>query len=174
MRLGGPLVSAAITLAAAHPAAAFANTARLPRQLWRSRYAMLFQIRGLSEIWAAHRDFAYLETLWRRWAHPGWLLPALHLDEVKRVMGASWPAPLLHYRAMPFAGNETPLPQPTLYLLGARDGCVLPATAQGQERYFAGPFRSELIGGAGHFLHWEAPDLTAAKVVDWLRRHGQP
>ena len=55
-------------------------------------------------------------------------------------MRASWPAPLLHYRAMPFEGDATPLRQPTLYLIDDRDGCVMVEAGAGQERFFTGPF----------------------------------
>ena len=99
------------------------------------------------------------------------MLPAAHLAEVKRVLGASWPAPLLHYRAMPFSGDATPLAQPTLYLIGTEDGCVLPAAGAGQERFFTGPFQSEQVAGAGHFLHLERADLVHPKIVAWLQRH---
>ena len=161
-----------MTLAAGHPAAVFKNSGKLPRQMWRSRYAMFFQLPRLSEWWAARYDFAYLEALWKRWAAPGWPLPADHLAEVKAVMRASWPAPLLHYRAMPFDGDPTPLDQPTLYLIGDRDGCVTAGAGAGQERFFAGEFRSEVVHGKGHFLHLESPEVVTPKVVDWMTRYG--
>ena len=173
LRHAGARARAAVTLTAAHPAAVFKNTGRLPGQVWRSRYAILFQISGLSEWWASRRDFAYLETLWRRWAAPGWDLPREHLNEVKRVMRASWPAPLLHYRAMPFAGDEAPLSTPTLYLIGDRDGCVLPEAGTGQERLFEGEFQTEVVPGVGHFLHLERPDLVVPRVVSWLAVRGR-
>ena len=77
----------------------------------------------------------------------------------------------MHYRAMPFSGDETRLATPLLYLIGDRDGCVLPAAGQGQERFFTGPFRSVVVPGPGHFLHLERPDLVEPLVVDWLREH---
>ena len=171
LRIAGDRVAAAVTLIAAHPAAVFKNSSKLPRQMWRSRYAMLFQIPGVAEWRASRRDFAYLEHLWRRWAAPGWTLPRAHIDAVKQVMRASWPAPLLHYRAMPFEGDETLLSPPTLYLIGEQDGCVLAQAGAGQERFFAGEFRSEIVPGAGHFLHLERPDIVVPRVVAWLEQH---
>ena len=147
LRIAGARATSAVTLTAAHPAAVFKNSGKLPRQMWRSRCAMFFQVPGLSEWWASRSNFVYLETLWRRRANPGWELPAQHLAEVKATMVASWPAPLLHYRAMPFSGDETPLAQPTLYLIGAENGCV------------------------GHFLHLERPDVVTPRIVDWFKRH---
>lgn len=173
LRLGGDRVLAAVTLTAAHPAAVFKNSGKLPAQMWRSRYAMFFQVPSLSEWWASRRDFAYLETLWKRWAAPGWTLPRKHLTEVKRVMRASWPAPLLHYRAMPFSGDETPLRQPVLYLIGGQDGCVMAEAGEGQEKFFSGEFKSEVVPGVGHFLHLEHPNIVTPKIVEWLSRYGR-
>ncbi len=171
LALAGARVQAAVTLSAGHPAAVFRNTGRLPRQWWRSRYAMLFQVPRLSEWWASRDGFAYIGTLWRRWAAPGWTPPEAHLAEVKRVMRASWPAPLLHYRAMPFGGDEAPLSTATLFIAGDQDGCVLPAASTGQERLFAGPFRSEAIPGAGHFPHLEQPGAVEPMILSWLDQH---
>ena len=171
LRLAGERVRAGVTLTAAHPAAVFRNSGRMPRQMWRSRYAMMFQIPRVSEWWASRSDFAYLRKLWRRWAAPGWAQPNDHLATVIDTVRRSWPAPLLHYRAMPFAGDETPLTQPLLYLIGAEDGCVLPAAGAGQERYFVGPFRSEVVASAGHFLHLERPDAVLPRVLDWIDAH---
>lgn len=173
LRLAGPRATAGVTLTAAHPAAVFKNSGKLPKQMWRSRYAMFFQIPKLSEWWASRSDFAYIEALWSRWAAPGWTLPAAHLAEVKRVMRESWPAPLLHYRAMPFTGNEAILAQPTLYLIGDQDGCVLAKAGAGQERFFGGAFQSIVVRGAGHFLHLERPEAVTPRVVDWLVQYGR-
>ena len=162
-------VARAVTLAAAHPATVFRNTSRSPRQLWRSRYAVLFQIPRVSEWIVRHNDFAYVEGLWRRWS-PGWDLPPDHLTAVKKTLAASFPAPILHYRSGGFGPGEEwpPLPTPTLYLVGARDGCVLPAMADGQQHRFAGAFRSEVIPDAGHFPHLEQPAVVGRLIEDWL------
>ena len=132
---------------------------------------MFFQVPGISEWWVSRNNFAYLEGLWRRWARPGWRPAKEHLDEIKKTIKASWPAPLLHYRAMPFTGDVTPLAQPTLYLIGDEDGCVMSETGAGQERYFAGEFRSDTVPGAGHFPHLERPDLVTPRIVEWFKRH---
>ena len=74
VRIAGSRLRAAVTLTAAHPAAVFRNSGKLPAQIWRSRYAMLFQVPGLSTWWASRHDFVYLKQLWRRWAAPGWTI----------------------------------------------------------------------------------------------------
>lgn len=117
----------AVTLTAGHPAAVFGNTSRSPQQMWRSRYAFFFQVPGSSEWYVQRNDFAYIEQLWRQWA-PGWTLPREHLAAVKQTLAASLPSPLLHYRSGGFSGGSDwrPITTPTLYLIGANDGCVLP------------------------------------------------
>ena len=46
LRIAGPRATAAVTLTAGHPAAVFKNSGKLPAQMWRSRYAMLFRSRA--------------------------------------------------------------------------------------------------------------------------------
>lgn len=160
--------SHAVTMTAGHPAAVFANTMKLPHQMWKSRYAFLFQIPKLSDWYAERQGFHYLRELWERWAAPGWTMPENHWCEVRNVMERSWPAPLEHYREMAFSGPETRLSTPTLFLIGEEDGCVEPEAAKGQERYFSGPFEERRIPGAGHFLHLEKPEAVIPMIVDWL------
>lgn len=159
----------AVTLTAGHPAAVFSNTSRSPQQMWRSRYAFFFQVPELSEWVVQRNNFAYIEQLWHQWA-PGWTLPREHLATVKQTLAASMPSPLLHYRSGGFSGGGDwqPITTPTLYLIGANDGCVLPEIGAGQERYFAGCFKSDIILNAGHFLHLEQPDVVEQKIVAWL------
>ena len=161
----------AVALSAAHPAVVYANTGRSPRQLWRSRYAVFFQIPGFSEARVQRDDFAYIEQLWRRWAAPGWTLPQAHLAGVKQTLARSMPAPVLQYRSGAFSAGSgwQPIAVPTLYLIGAQDGCVAPAMSRGQERQFSGEFRSEVIADAGHFLHLEQPEAVIGRISAWMQ-----
>lgn len=161
----------AVTLSAAHPAVVYKNTSRTPRQLWRSRYAIFFQIPGFSEAAVQRDNYAYITELWRRWAAPGWQLPSEHLAGVKQTLERSMPAPILQYRSGAFEAGSgwRPISVPTLYLIGAQDGCVLPAMSRGQERQFSNEFRSETIADAGHFLHQEQPEVVATAIIDWLQ-----
>ena len=162
--------SRAVTMTAGHPAAVFANTTKLPHQMWKSRYAFLFQIPTLSDWYAERQGFHYLHELWERWSAPGWTVPEAHWQEVRALMERSWPAPLEHYRDMAFSGPDTSIAVPTLYLLGDTDGCVESDAAEGQAKYFSGPFEERLIAGAGHFLHLEKPEVVLPMIVEWLRR----
>ena len=176
LRLASKRVSRAVTLAAGHPAVVYANTVRTPAQIWRSRYVFLFQVPGISDWLTRRHDFAYIERLWDRWSAPGWRPPSDHLAAVKRTMYASWPAPLEQYRLGGFnpGAGWAPIPVPLLYLAGEKDACVAPDIARGQERYFSGPFRSEVVPGVGHFLHAEDEEGVAARVVEWVTAQDGP
>jgi pimeloyl-ACP methyl ester carboxylesterase len=117
------------------------------------------------------RDAALVERLWRDWS-PGWEPPPGHLDEVKRTLGASMPAPIEMYRAtfqQALAGVKPPgrIDVPTLALHGARDGCVGAHLGDGQGRFFH-DLRAEIVDEAGHFLHLERPALVAERALDWF------
>ena len=162
----------AVTMTAGHPAAVFKNTISSPTQMWRSRYAFFFQVPGVSEWYVKRNNFAYVEKLWRDWVAPGWTLPREHLNQVKETLAASMPSPILHYRSggINAGDNWQKISTPTLYLIGAEDGCVLPEINAGQEDFFAGEFKSETIPKAGHFLHLEQPEVVGEKVVQWLKQ----
>lgn len=61
-----------------------------------------------------------------------------------------------------------PITQPVLQLQGTEDRCVLADATEGSDAYVAGPYRYELVDGAGHFLTEEAPARVSASIVDWL------
>ncbi len=172
---------AAVTMAVPHPLA-FLRAATTTLQVLRSWYMLFFQVPGAERL-AAARDFALIDRLWRTWS-PGYVLPAALQAELRSCLRASWPAPLLYYRAIfrpwaeavrrlrPDTGIARRITVPTLYLHGVDDGCITPAASRGSERYFAGPYRAELVSGAGHFLAAEVPDAVATQVAAWLDAHG--
>ena len=53
---------------------------------------------------------------------------------------------------------------PSIVLLGADDGVTLPPATDTDARHFTGPYRREIVAGAGHNLPQEAPDAFAAAV----------
>jgi len=169
-------VLAAVTMAVPHPRAFLHNLARTT-QLARSWYMLFFQLPGAPALVRA-RDYALIDRLWRRWS------PALHVDEhdraaLRATLAASGDAPIRYYRAaLSRVGSDgattKSIVTPTLHLHGADDGCVAPSAGRGEERYFEGPFASEVIPEVGHFLHLEAPELVAARTIDWLRRYAPP
>lgn len=166
-------LSAAVTLAVPNIYAAMRNAPRTPptRQLWRSRYILLFQIPG-AERWLRRRDFAYVDTLWRRWS-PALPPPAAHLRAVKAGLLASGVAPLTHYREM-VRGLAAGIPRPplsttpVLYLAGTADGCIGWELGRDQGQWFTKSYTERIYPGAGHFLHLERPREVAADILAWL------
>lgn len=172
--------SHAVTMAVPHPLALTRNLKRYPAQLRLSWYMAFFQLRGLSDLVVKRDKLAFVDRLWSDWS-PGYQVPVEYMRDLKRCLLASLPAPLGYYRAM-FSLHPRALAQrqaglkstrhinvPTLYLHGEQDGCMLYAIGEGQERHFPRGFASECLPGAGHFLHLEAPDLVAQKILAFVR-----
>lgn len=162
--------AAAVTLAGAHPAAIGKNMKRLPRQWWMSRYIVFFQMGGFADKRVALRNFAYVETLWRRWS-PGFHPPAGHLDRVKATLAKSMPAPVAMYREGGFEIGKDPIATPTLFVCGDQDGCLLPALSDGQDALFTGGYQRQVWNDVGHFPHLEQLARTADAVLAWFSTH---
>lgn len=162
--------SAAVLLAGVHPAMINRNARRFPRQLWLSRYILLFQLGRIADRAVARGDFAYVDRLWRRWA-PGFPPPAEHLREVKDTLRRSMPAPVAMYRGGGFDIPPTPIAVPALFIAGADDGCSLPGLADGQDTLFTAGYQARIWPGVGHFPHLERPAETVRAVTDWLNQN---
>jgi len=161
-------ITAAVALSVPHPLSFLRALATNPAQLRRSWYMAFFQARGVADRMLAANDFAFVERLFAAWS-PG--LPAPRLDEVKRALT---PAALEYYRAMVSpravarARDASRIAVPLLHLTGRDDGCIGPEVGRDQHRNFEGPFATEVIEGAGHFLQWERPELIAERARSWI------
>jgi pimeloyl-ACP methyl ester carboxylesterase len=150
------------------------------RQLKRSWY-MFFFLHALADIVVPMNDLLFIDGLWADWS-PGYAADE-DLAHVKDALRdpANLTAALGYYRAtlrgvgvdpalaeVQAAGGAIPS-QPTLYLHGREDGCmgVELAVAAGASLISKGS-RSEIIEGAGHFLHLEKPDEVNALILDFL------
>jgi pimeloyl-ACP methyl ester carboxylesterase len=153
------------------------------------RFFYLFMFRdpaGLAEAVVARDEMAYLDKLWRDWS-PGFQ-PGEHLARVKQCLRqpASLAAALGYYRAAGATGTTSQVPgtaaryaaeqraaarqapQPTLYLHGARDGCIGVDLARGAKRLLAPSSRMVVIDDAGHFLHLEKPGQVNDHILTWV------
>ena len=170
--------AAAVTLAVPHPAVFVRSLARR-RQLARSWYMLAFQLPGVERL-AAARDFALIDRLWADWS-PGFALSTDPRAALHATLRVSWPAPLLYYRALtrpPGAAlarlrRRDRIAVPTLYLHGARDGCIGPEVGVGAERFFTAGYRREVVPDVGHFVAAEAPMAIAARIAAWLDAHAR-
>jgi pimeloyl-ACP methyl ester carboxylesterase len=167
-------LASASLMSVPHVRALLANVT--PAQLRRSRYMGAFQLPGAARR-AAADDFAAIDALWRAWS-PGYQLPAPARAALHADLAAGWPAPIAPYRALLRPLTAVParlrrlrtlITTPTLYLHGADDGCITPAAARGQDRFFTGPYQAEVLRGVGHFLACEAPSVLAARIDAWGR-----
>src|SRR5881397_3849563 len=61
------------------------------------------------------------------------------------------------------------IPVSTTVVHGANDGATFPETSAAKERHFTGPYEREVIGGVGHFVQRERPDVVSAAVLAHLR-----
>ena len=153
------------------------------------RFFYLFMFRdpaGLAETVVARDDLAFLDELWHDWS-PGFQAGE-HLAQVKQSLRqpANLAAALGYYRAAGgaglvgqaagaagrFAAEQQAIgrqaPQPTLYLHGARDGCIDVGLARGSERFLAPSSRMIVIDDAGHFLHLEDPAQVNDHILSWV------
>ncbi len=141
---------------------------RSPGLLWRGRHFVTLALP--SGRWLARRnDFAYLDTLMRRWA-PYWSGPEREatLAEVKhafadpRVLDAA----LGYYRDTERTGLPT-LPGPALIVGGTTDIVDVEAFTRSPEA-FEGQCEVWIADGAGHWPHREAADLFNARLLEFL------
>lgn len=173
-------VRAAVTLSVPHPLAFVRDLDA--GQLRRSGYMGLFQLRHVAERVVARRDFAFLDRLWSTWSprlDPRVATAAI--AHAKAAITPHFPAAIEYYRALawpPVAAarrlRETAarrIDTPTLHLTGADDGCIAPYVGRARQAdFFRGPFASETIASAGHFLVLERPDEIATCALGWITR----
>jgi len=123
----------------------------------------------------------YMWTIW----NPNWTIPP---DELERTLRAfdnpDWADVVLHsYRVRwghaagdpAFAALEERVRRdpviavPALVVHGGSDPVNDPATSEGKERFFAGPYRRVVLDGVGHFPQRERADALCAELVPFLR-----
>lgn len=151
-------------------------------QLRRSWYMFFFQS-PLADLAVPLDDLAFIDRLWADWS-PGYDATE-DLPHVKDALRdpANLTAAIGYYRAtlggiglsddpvvvaLQDGANGAP-PLPTLYLHGATDGCMgadLAPLAGGVLTHEGS--RVEIVGGAGHFLHLERPDVVNDLVRGFL------
>lgn len=148
---------------------------RLPRQALMSSYVGFHQLPVLPERLLDR----WVPLLWRRWS-PGYDAG----EDLPRVRAALAAPPhrraaVGYYRALarPWAvppayrrwSAWTGMPRvPTLVLHGTDDGCLRAELAERAARDSPDHVRTEVVPGAGHFLHLERPALVNQLVSDFL------
>ncbi len=172
------LITAAVPHGPALPQA-FLTSYDQQRRSW---YMFFFQT-PLAEMALAHDDFRFLERLWRDWS-PGWEWPAEEMAALKATFREPGvvAAALGYYRQTlnpalqrPELAEQQgrtqlePISVPTLYVHGARDGCIGLELLDGLEAMFPAGLETLVVPDAGHFVHQERPDVVNARLLAFLR-----
>jgi pimeloyl-ACP methyl ester carboxylesterase len=149
-------------------------------QLSRFWYQFFFN-HPLAEQVVAGDDLAFIDRLWADWS-PGFE-PGDRLEQAKAALRPEGhlTAALGYYRALHDPtrhdpalaelqqGLLAPTPQPTLYLHGQNDGCVLASLGEGAEKFLGPGSRRVLVPDTGHFLHLEAPDAVIPAILEFIQ-----
>lgn len=121
-------------------------------------------------------DFAMARRLWQRWAPDRRPEDLAALERTWRAPGTA-DAMVAYYRAVVSGARDLARtqgaagvpPQPTLYLHGRNDRCVLVGTAKRVRRFLRHPqSRVEIVPYAGHFLHLDQPGPVTRSIVGWV------
>ena len=174
------VVRSAVLMAVPHPAATRESLLRA-EHVHRSFHWFFFQLPHLPEQALSAGNYAFVDWLWDYWTAPGFT-DEEHLAEVKRMLAVpgALEATLGYYRAMfdPAQADPDlaevrqaearPIVVPTLALCGAEDKRA--EVMHDQARYFAGPYRFELVPGSSHFLQREQPQAVTKLILDWFAR----
>jgi pimeloyl-ACP methyl ester carboxylesterase len=137
--------------------------------------------RGAETVKQHGKEFARYQ--WATWSPPGRFSNELFDATAGSFENPDWAEITLHsYRVR--WGEAEPDPRyaaieerkraartigvPTLMIQGGSDRCALPASAEGKERHFTGPYERIVLDGVGHFPLREAPDETADLVTVFL------
>ncbi len=166
--LGPNRVRAIVTSGIPHPAV----LRHTPQAMWAVRHFI-----ALKMPWAAwhcrRQDFAYLDTLYRRWA-PDWTGPERE-ETLRRAKEALSPQATLegaisYYRDLPLGGA------PAVERVGAVPGLIIGGDhALGQEGLYAataallpGPSRALIVEGTGHWPHREKAAVVIPEMLRFL------
>lgn len=176
------LVASAAVLGMPHPIRLREALLHDPAQRRASAYIGFFQLPRLPEARLRRDGAAYVEQLLARWSGPGFpdAETARRCREAMGITGVPH-ASLEWYRWAVRALTRPSgvrfqrllargVPAPVLQLHGALDGCLLPATARGSQRFARGSYRLEVLDGVGHHLHQEAPAAVSALLAEHLAR----
>jgi pimeloyl-ACP methyl ester carboxylesterase len=166
-------------LSVAHPAA-LAEASRVDEdQRERSRYVALFLIEGKAEHVLADEDHRRLRAMFSLGPNPD-AVPRTVVDHFVRSLSrpGRLTAALNYYRANLGAGGgawaaltqDLKITAPTTLLWGDDDPALGRRAVEATAGHLDGPYRLEVLEGAGHWLQFERPD----QVSRALTRVGKP
>ena len=124
---------------------------------------------GISTRLASHSDFAYVDTLMRRWA-PNWSGP--EREETLAGVKAAIADPRVLDGALSYYRHARPgglgrISQPTLIVGGTTD-IVQPEAFRRSAAHVDGPSDVVIVEGAGHWPHRENAPLFNERLLAFL------
>ena len=148
-------------------------------QIKKSFYLYFFR-HPRAEVVVGADNLAFVARLWQDWS-PGYDASD-DMAFVRQSLGlpANLTAALGYYRASSDPSRQAPelaaeqaavgkVPaQPTLYLHGARDGCIDVTMAEATRSVLSTGSDVVIAEGAGHFLHLEKPAEVNQRIVGFL------
>ncbi len=140
--------------------------------LERGRVALEQDPRGLCRwLWEAwspdwHLDDTTFETTARSFDNPHFVEVSIHSC---RHRWGNAPGDRRYDEIEARIATLPRIPVSTTVVHGANDGATFPETSAAKERHFTGPYEREVIGGVGHFVQRERPDVVSAAVLAHLR-----
>jgi pimeloyl-ACP methyl ester carboxylesterase len=158
-------ITRVVSLAIPHPAG-FAARRRDLQEQKTAAYAWILAYSGSAAALAA--DPVWLDQIHTEWS-PG--LDRAEWPAVKAVLGRPGVGDAIHgwYRDdFDSTVSTGDVLVPTLMLHGSDDGCIRPACFRGFEDRFPAGLDLEEMPGVGHWLHCEAPDRIADRIVAFL------
>lgn len=173
-------VDSGVSIGVGHPATGaeiFNSAARLHY----SFHVWLFQLEGVGELALRANDFEMIDYLWDHWSHQP--VDPAHVERVKETFRKTGvpEAALAYYKALLhtpstkpdfFEKVTAPTVVPIMVVYGKRDPAQ--EVSAKERRFFDGPYRRELVEGAGHFVHRERPNELTDLLLDWLPDPRQP
>jgi pimeloyl-ACP methyl ester carboxylesterase len=161
-------------LSVAHPAA-LAEASRVDEdQRARSRYIALFVQEGKAERVLADEDHRRLRKMFSLGPNPNAVPPAVIEHFVRSLSRPGrLTAALNYYRANLGAGGgawaalaqEVKITTPTELLWGDEDPALGRRAVDATEHHVEGPYRLEVLEGAGHWLQFERPAEVSRSLV---------
>lgn len=158
-------VRAIVTLAIPHPSL----LPRTPASLWAARHFLALKLPWSARS-TARDDFAYLDTLYRRWA-PNWAGAEREesLERVKRALStpATLDGAIAYYRALPLGGSKVmqAVPAVPCLVVGGTVDLVGAEVFRASAALFPAPSRSLIVEGAGHWPHREDAAAVLPQIV---------
>ncbi len=129
---------------------------------------------------------AFARHMWSTWGPPGWYTEEEFALTAQAFDNPDWVDITLHSyqhrwghaagHALHAADEHTltlppPVHVPTLMLHGELDGASLPASSEGKESFFTGPYERHVLPSVGHFPPRERPGQVSDLILSFLAKN---